>query len=92
VDVAAYLLGIYTYQPSVLLTHQVKLLPTAEQRTALLEIMERFNEACDFVARVLVNGPIGTVIFQAILVHPSRKTPVSKGRLTNTFNTAISLG
>ncbi len=34
----------------MLLTHKVKLLPTEEQGAALLETMERFNEACDFVA------------------------------------------
>jgi hypothetical protein len=34
----------------VLLTHKVKQLPTAEQGAALLETMERFNEAWDFAA------------------------------------------
>jgi putative transposase len=37
---------------TVKLTAQVKLLPTSEQRTALLSTMERFNAACDWIAGV----------------------------------------
>lgn len=34
----------------MILTRKLKLLPNEEQRAALLETMERFNAACDFVA------------------------------------------
>jgi IS605 OrfB family transposase len=36
----------------VILTHKVKLLPNEEQENALMETMERFNKACDFVSDV----------------------------------------
>ncbi|MBI0584838.1 MAG: transposase [Methanomassiliicoccus sp.] len=34
----------------MLLTHKLKLLPNEEQKNALMEVVERFNGACNFVA------------------------------------------
>lgn len=53
---------------------KIKLLPTGEQKTSLLETMQRFNEACNFISDVAWQNKIfGKVGLQKILYHKVRE-------------------
>ena len=59
----------------MLLTVKVKLLASQAQHTDLLETMERFNEACNYISDVAwMNKTFGKIRLQKILYYDVRET------------------
>lgn len=57
----------------MLLTVRVKLLPTQEQHDQLLQTMERFNEACNYISEVAwANKTFGKIGLQKLLYYDVR--------------------